>query len=97
MSKVIYVESEIPNVFSPNGDGKNDTFKISLGVVSEYSIVIYNRWGQEVFASNDVKNSWGGTVKSGSEAEAGVYYFIINYKSPNGESKEVKNYLTLVR
>ena len=97
LSKIIYVESEIPNVFSPNGDGKNDTFKISLGVVSEYSIVIYNRWGQEVFASNDVKNSWGGTVKSGNEAEAGVYYFIINYKSPNGESKEVKNYLTLVR
>lgn len=68
---------KIPNVFTPNGDGKNDVFEI-VGIENfdRISIVIVNRWGNEVYRSNTYKNDWNG----GNLNEATYYYTITTYK-----------------
>lgn len=52
----------IPNAFSPNGDGNNDEFKISITGIIEYEIQIFSRWGEMIFKSNDLNYSWNGNV-----------------------------------
>ena len=69
----------VPNVFTPNGDGENDNFTvggISTDLVSDFSLRVYNRWGQEVANTTNVKG-WNGRV-SGDDAPAGVYYFLLD-------------------
>ncbi|MBI2270868.1 MAG: gliding motility-associated C-terminal domain-containing protein [Bacteroidetes bacterium] len=88
----------IPNIFTPNGDSKNDTFVISAkGQVSEFNIKIYNRWGLLVFESNDINNSWSGKIGS-SDASDGTYYYLLNFnssciKSPYSD----RGFITLLR
>jgi gliding motility-associated-like protein len=62
----------IPNIFTPNGDGVNDVFYIR-NKTEFTSVAITNRWGKEVFSSNDYQNNW-----SGGELADGVYYYRIN-------------------
>ncbi len=69
---------KVPNVFTPNGDTKNDLFDITgLCLIQKYSIKIYDRWGIEMFESEDRKISWNGKNKSGKDVSDGVYYYII--------------------
>jgi gliding motility-associated-like protein len=68
--------SALPNVITPNGDGRNDTFVLPNR--SGYSIKIYNRWGQEVFSSDAYNNDWG------TNANTGTYYYVL--RSPQGVS-----------
>ncbi|MFN6378327.1 MAG: gliding motility-associated C-terminal domain-containing protein [Flavobacteriales bacterium] len=68
----------IPTGFSPNGDNINDTFEIrGIGFNEAISIKVLNRWGEEVFASDDYKNDWNGISKSGSELPNDTYYCVI--------------------
>lgn len=55
-----------PNSFSPNGDGINDTWKLSISGYStkDFEISIYDRWGAMVWKSNDCYDSWNGIYKS---------------------------------
>lgn len=62
----------IPNIFTPNGDGINDTFFIR-NLPSESHVVITNRWGKEVYRNGNYQNDWG----AGS-IEDGVYYYRIS-------------------
>ena len=59
----------IPNIFTPNGDGVNDVFYVR-NKTEFTSVVITNRWGKEVFSSNDYQNDW-----TGGDASDGVYYY----------------------
>lgn len=72
------VRFEIPNVFSPNGDGKNDYFKLitSQSLSDCYKVQIFDRWGKEVFASAGTNIMWNGN-RDGDKASDGVYYYII--------------------
>lgn len=67
----------IPNVFSPNADGSNDVFDIQSSGLSEYSLHIYNRWGQLMFDSEDPTEKWDGKNLSGNNCPDGTYYFIL--------------------
>lgn len=68
----------IPTGFSPNGDNINDTFEIrGIGFTESISIKVLNRWGEEVFASDNYKNDWNGISKSGSELPNDTYYCVI--------------------
>ena len=67
----------IPNVFSPNGDAKNDLFEVYYEGKKDYSIKIYNRWGQLVFESNDRKKHWNGKDHSSKDYPDGTYYYLI--------------------
>ncbi|MFY7788200.1 MAG: gliding motility-associated C-terminal domain-containing protein, partial [Thermoflexibacteraceae bacterium] len=79
------------NVFTPNGDGKNDTFKQDIPADncqdSFIKIVIYNRWGALVYESNDRNFSW-----DGAGFPPGAYFYNILFKN-----KEVKGTVTLLR
>lgn len=68
----------IPEGFSPNGDGKNDTLVIKgLENVSNAELIVLNRWGTEVFRSKDYKNNWDGKYK-GNVLPLDTYYYILN-------------------
>ena len=80
----------IPNVFSPNGDGSNDLFLITTD--SEYSLNIYNRWGEVIYTS-DYRQFWDGRTDAGELSPEGTYYYLLVL-----ESGEVyQGHLTLVR
>ncbi len=69
---------KIPEGFSPNGDGKNDTLIIKgLENVNNAELIILNRWGQEVYRSKDYKNNWDGTYK-GFTLPLDTYFYILN-------------------
>lgn len=86
----------IPTAFEPNEDGKNDCFVITGKNISDYSIVIYSRWGEQLFQSNDITNSWDGKSK-GKECAFGVYTYRIEYKNIKGEKQMKMGSVTLVR
>lgn len=86
-----------PSIFSPNGDGKNDNAHLvgDIANVSQYELHIFNRWGNEVFASNDVNIGWDGTYK-GKPAAMTTYYYYIKFRY-NNKDEMMKGDLTLIR
>jgi gliding motility-associated-like protein len=74
-------ELEIPNVFTPNGDLKNDRFlPRKTGEIKEFKIEIFNRWGKLVYESFDLYEGWDGTnSNNGSECSEGVYFYVASY------------------
>ena len=77
---------EIPTGISPNGDDYNDQFKIK-GNNEDVAIwlIIYNRWGSEIYSNKDYKNDWEGTGKNGMDLPDGTYFYVV--KSGDGTSK----------
>ena len=86
----------IPNAFSPNGDTKNDAFFILAKGVKDFTLHIYNRWGQEVFISNDINTGWDGNYK-GKPQPGGVYQFFFTITYQNGKSENHSGPVTLLR
>jgi gliding motility-associated-like protein len=85
------------NVFSPNGDGKNDLWVAKQTFqYEEFSMVIYNRWGQKVFESNDPFFEWDGTNLNGNEVPDGTYFYIARLNHFEN-SDEQKGTVTLLR
>ena len=69
-----------PNVFTPNGDGKNDWFRIQIGgSLDYYKMTIFDRWGQQVFSSTNWQEGWDGKV-AGTDAKAGSYFYTVRYR-----------------
>jgi gliding motility-associated-like protein len=75
----------IPNVFSPNGDGSNDLFEISGTNFKNFTCEILNRWGQTVFTSNKAQVSWDGVTTTGSMVVEGTYFVVLKITLLNGE------------
>lgn len=101
--KIDYVKCNfclfVPNAFTPNGDGKNDRFNIlETCLINKYKLQVFNRWGQLVFTSLSVNNSWDGTYK-GHEAESGTYFYVIDAVpvDPSKGTIVLKGDLTLIR
>lgn len=68
-----------PNAFSPDNDGINESFKpVIMGTLSSYQILIYNRWGQELYESNDSYAGWDGKFQ-GSTCATGQYVYIVKF------------------
>ncbi len=73
-------DAQIPNIFTPNGDGRNDTFEPSISCAPiGFDLSIYDRWGREVFRSTDIAMLWTGNAADGLEHSEGVYYYVIKY------------------
>jgi gliding motility-associated-like protein len=71
----------IPNTFTPNGDGINDTWVIrSLENYPNCTVQVYNRWGEKLYSSVGYPVPWDGTYK-GANLPVGTYYYIINLKN----------------
>ncbi len=92
-------DNDIPNLFSPNGDNRSDTFAIAgLQDFPEFTLVIYDRWGSEVYNYSNNGNVnplwWDGTY-NGNPAPTGVYFYTLNYN--DGITKTKTSFIELIR
>ncbi|MCG7856713.1 gliding motility-associated C-terminal domain-containing protein [Flavihumibacter sediminis] len=86
-----------PNAFSPNGDGKNDLFRgIFPGTPQHYDLRIYNRWGQEVFATNDISKGWDGNL-GGKPQGSQTYVWQCTYSQRGEPARKMQGSVVLVR
>jgi large repetitive protein len=90
-------DATIPEGFSPNGDGVNDFFTINNTTGKKIELLIYNRWGNLVYESNDYKNTFDGKANSGiiigSELPDGTYFYIVKIDGVSFNPK----YITIKR
>lgn len=86
----------IPNVFSPNGDGVNDVAQTNFGLLNDIRFHIYNRWGREVFFTNNNTTWWDGKFK-GKDAPDGVYFYLLEAIDVQENAVSEKGNITLLR
>lgn len=71
----------LPNVFTPNQDGINEHFRpVILATLNTFEMLIFNRWGQQIYKTTDYLEGWDGTF-SGEPCPTGVYYYVVTYSS----------------
>ena len=92
-----FVPLTMPNAFSPNGDGLNDVFRpvTIMEKVTSFSMLIFDRWGQQVFYTTDLTNGWDGRI-NGAAQQTGEYVYLVRYGNPSGVIREKKGTFTLV-
>ena len=88
----------MPNAFSPNGDGKNDIFRIPPSTPQRIiSFAVFNRWGQLVFRTTNSSSGWDGTLK-GKPQPADTYVWMIEYEDLlNNQRSLAKGTIILIR
>lgn len=87
----------LPNAFTPNGDGKNDVFRLgNIAYQRLQEFRIFDRWGKEVFSTTDPKTGWDGSY-NGQPQDMGVYHYIIRLVMPGGGVSNYKGDVTLLR
>jgi gliding motility-associated-like protein len=80
----------VPNAFTPNDDGLNDVFLPVTQYINDYLLIIYNRWGEVVFTTNNPSDGWDGRGEFGNISQVDVYIYKINYtiENPQGGYQE---------
>ncbi|MEI8205065.1 MAG: T9SS type B sorting domain-containing protein, partial [Bacteroidota bacterium] len=91
-------ELVVPNVFTPNGDGKNDVFLIIGKTFETYDLKIFNRWGKLLFETHSAYEGWNGEVNK-NPCPASTYYYTLEYtdKFYPSEVKRINGSVTLLR
>ena len=103
ISKIIHVYDElnvfIPNTFTPNGDGLNDTWGPLMTEYSEngYMLTIFDRWGQRIFMTEDPTVQWDGTVDGKYVAPNSIYTYRIVVRDYTGQEYEFVGHVTVLR
>ncbi len=88
---------EMPNAFSPNGDGINDTYHVKkYQNITEFRALIFNRWGQCLYTWNEIDGSWDGTYK-GRPVKDGVYFVRVRAKGGDSKEYDIKKDVNLLR
>jgi len=88
----------IPNAFTPNGDGINDFFIPIFTGVQDFKMLIFNRWGEQVFETDNTSHPWDGKVKNGTEvAMLDVYSYVIVVKDVSGKDHHYIGHITLLK
>jgi gliding motility-associated-like protein len=110
--EVIENQIVVPNAFSPNGDGANDAFVISItgtSLIESLKAEVFNRWGmliarkeflndsQALNTNNQELTEWDGRTTAGAELPESTYYYIVTYTKKTGETIVEKSSLTLLR
>lgn len=87
------------NVFSPDGDGKNDKWEIIMEEPTYYHLRIFDRGGKLVFESEELATQWAGTLlKTGQACEGGTYAFQLEYQYTNQNKVQIiRGMVTLIR
>ena len=71
------VELNVPNVFTPNGDGINDHFQVTTDGTRVFEFTVFTRTGTRIYHSNSPRIFWDGTNLAGAEVPEGTYYYVI--------------------
>jgi len=88
----------IPNVFTPNGDEKNDEFIVSGIGIKDFECTIYDRWGIKMAEFKKMGSGWNGTTISGQQASTGTYYYTITASGLNSKPHNpITGYVLLTR
>lgn len=91
----------VPNAFTPDGDGHNDVFGMSVNIptITKFEMMIFDRWGQVVYTTNDTGKPWLGSFRnSGDVLATGVYAYRILYEIRGQETtKELMGHVTLLK
>ncbi|MDD2636310.1 MAG: gliding motility-associated C-terminal domain-containing protein, partial [Bacteroidales bacterium] len=91
---------EVPNIFSPNGDGYNDFFQVKAQTLRTFSGMIVNRYGRTVYEWEnwqDYEAGWDGNLKGGTKASSGVYYYVIKAVGMDDQEHDLQGALHLMR
>jgi large repetitive protein len=86
----------VPNVFSPNNDGKNDKLMIYGNYIRQVEMRIFNQWGEQVALINSQSQGWDGTHRSKAQP-VGVYVYVLRAVMTDGRTVDLKGSVTLVR
>lgn len=86
-----------PSAFTPNHDGLNDIFKIKYPPpVQSYNMIIYNRWGQVIFTSQNITKGWDGTYK-GHPVNQDSFVWVVSITDINGRKTNLQGTVTVIR
>lgn len=98
---VIKVEDEaiilVPNVFTPNGDGSNDEFHLTLKGVKTAEGSIFNRWGQLLYSWDALNSAWDGKANNGEICPDATYYYIIKVIDKKDKEHTFPGYVLIIR
>ena len=88
---------EFPNGISPNDDEKNDVLKAKEGYKSivSFHAAVFNRWGQKLYAWDDVRGGWDGKYK-GKPVKDGVYFLVVSAKGGDGIDYNIKKAINVI-
>lgn len=87
----------IPTAFTPNADNLNDVLFVRSPKLTALEFHIFDRWGNEVFATNDMNVGWDGTDKKGREVDVGIYVYYAFVTFDNGKTKTLKGNVGVIR
>ncbi len=89
---------EMPNAFSPNGDGINDVYKAKEGYQSivSFKATIFSRWGQKLYSWTDPAEGWDGKY-NGKDVAQGVYFVLVEARGADGKRYNIKRDVNLLR
>jgi gliding motility-associated-like protein len=90
---------EVPNVFTPNGDGANDVFFLKVANITEVYAIIFDRWGNKVYevTSSTGNIAWDGKNLQGKECAVGTYFYVIKGTGKDDKNYQVKGNVSLYR
>jgi len=96
--KITVSESAIyaPNVFTPNGDGFNDEFRVAYKSLISFQCWVYNRWGRQVYYWTDPTKGWDGNI-NGKKAVPGPYFYVIKAIGSDKKEYKLKGDINLLR
>ena len=86
----------VPNVFTPNGDGINDEFRVAYRSIRTFSMAVFDRWQHQVYSSNDPSRGWNGTINGRPAAES-AYIYIVEAVGTDGVKYKKKGTVNLLR
>jgi gliding motility-associated-like protein len=88
----------VPNAFTPNGDGKDDIFIVRGQGINDFDFGVFNRWGEQIFHSNNMASGWDGTRPvTGENLPPGAYVYYIKGVKTNNEAVNIKGMVNLIR
>lgn len=86
----------VPNAFTPDGDGRNDTFRPWVNNINSYRMQVFDRWGALIFESDDPSNGWDGT-KQGMSCPGEAYIWIIRFQTDDRQDEMMKGSVLLLK
>lgn len=89
---------ELPNAFSPNGDGVNDVYRVKDGYQSivSFEATVFSRWGKKLYSWSTLEGGWDGR-SGGTAVPDGAYYLVVKARGADGRNYNIKKVINLLR